>query len=208
MPPEGAIGTSFLYPNGGFVIAAMLAEQRTGKPWEQLMAEEVFTPLGLASAGFGPPPAPDASTPAQPVGHRNALLGGQAVAHGAAPEDDSPAVLGPAGRVHMALSDLTAFGLAHARGLAGSPDAPRDYLPAASWSILHTPPAGSDYAIGWIRRPDGTSWHNGSNTLFYAEMSVNRAMQSAAAAATNWAAAETAVSRVLQAAEREAARPD
>ena len=33
MAPEGAPGASFVYPNNGFVVAAMLAEQRTGTPW-------------------------------------------------------------------------------------------------------------------------------------------------------------------------------
>ena len=204
MAPEGAPGASFVYPNNGFVVAAMLAEQRTGTPWETLVRDEVFVPLGMESAGFGPPPAANTSAPANPVGHRNAVLGGRPVTVGAGPDADNPAVLGPAGRAHMTLADLTAFGLAHARGLAGSPDALPGYLTAESWRLLHTPPSGSDYAVGWVRRSDGTSWHNGSNTLFYAELSVSSAFVTSAAAATNWAAAEAAVSRALEAAEQEA----
>jgi CubicO group peptidase (beta-lactamase class C family) len=205
MAPEGARGASFVYPNNGFVVAAMLAEQRTGKPWEALVRDEVFVPFGMESAGFGPPPSANASAPANPVGHRNALLGGRPVTVGAGPDADNPAVLGPAGRAHMTMADLTAFGLAHARGLVGSPDALPGYLSAESWRLLHTPPSGSDYAVGWVRRADGTSWHNGSNTLFYAELSVSSASITSAAAATNWAAAEAAVTRVMEAAEQEAA---
>lgn len=204
MAPEGAPGTSFVYPNNGFVIAATLAEQRTGTPWETLVRDEVFVPLGMESAGFGPPPSANARAPENPVGHRNAVLGGRPVTVGTGPDADNPAVLGPAGRAHMTLADLTAFGLAHARGLAGSPDALPGYLTAESWRLLHTPPSGSDYAVGWVRRADGTSWHNGSNTLFYAELSVNSATISSVAAATNWAAAVAAVSRALEAAEQEA----
>ena len=204
MAPAGAPGASFVYPNNGFVVAAMLSEQRTGIPWETLVRDEVFVPLGMESAGFGPPPAANASAPANPVGHRNAVLGGRPVTVGAGPDADNPTVLGPAGRAHMTLADLTAFGLAHARGLAGSPDALPGYLSAESWRLLHTPPAGSDYAVGWVRRPDSTSWHNGSNTLFYAELSVNSETLTSAAAATNWAEAEAAVTRVMEAAEHEA----
>jgi CubicO group peptidase (beta-lactamase class C family) len=204
MAPEGAPGASFVYPNNGFVIAAMLAEQRTGEPWEKLVRDEVFVPLGMESAGFGPPPSAHASAPANPVGHRDALLGRRPMTVGAGPDADNPAVLGPAGRAHMTLADLTAFGLAHARGLAGSPDALPGYLTAESWRFLHTPPSGSDYAVGWVRRADGKSWHNGSNTLFYAELSVSSASITSAAAATNWAAAEAAVTRVMEAAEQEA----
>ncbi len=205
MAPEGPPGASFIYPNNGFVIAAMLAEQRTGEAWEKLVRDEVFKPLGMESAGFGPPPSPNAKAPENPIGHRDAWLGRQPITVGAGPDADNPAVLGPAGRAHMTLADLTAFGLAHARGLAGSADALPGYLTAESWRLLHTPPAGGDYAVGWVRRADGTSWHNGSNTLFYAELSVNPRTIVSAAAATNWAAAEAAVARALAAAEQEAA---
>jgi CubicO group peptidase (beta-lactamase class C family) len=206
MAPEGARGASFVYPNNGFVIAAMLAEQRTGTPWERLMRDEVFVPLGMRSAGFGPPPSANPRAPANPVGHRNALLDHRPVTVGAGPKADNPAVMGPAGRIHLTLADLTAFGLAHARGLAGSADAAPGYLTAESWRLLHTPPSGGDYAVGWVRRHDGASWHNGSNTLFYAELSVSPASIACAAAATNWAAADAAVARALEAAEQEAAR--
>lgn len=206
MASERAAGESFVYPNSGFVVAAMLAEQRTEKPWETLMREEVFAPLGMNSAGFGPPPSMDARSPENPIGHRNALLGRWPVAVGAGPDADNPAVLGPAGRVHMTLADLTAFGLAHARGLAGSADAPPRYLSTESWRLLHTPTSGSDDAVGWVLRDDGVGWHNGSNTLFYVELSVNPEMRTVAAAATNWDTAAAAVTRVLETAEQEAGR--
>ncbi len=206
MAPAGAPGASFAYPNNGFIIAATLAEQRTGKLWETLIREEVFAPLGMDSADFGPPPSTDEHSPENPIGHRNALLGRRPVAVGARPDADNPVVLGPAGRAHMTLADLTAFGLAHARGLARSPDALPGYLTTESWRLLHTPPSGSDYAVGWVRRADGTSWHNGSNSLFYAELSVNSSALTAAASVTNWAAAEAAVTRALESAEQEAVK--
>lgn len=204
MPPEGQPGESFIYPNNGFVVAAMIAEQRTGKSWETLITEEVFRPLGMTSAGFGPPPSKNPRNPDNPVGHRNARLGKRPVPIGNGRFSDNPPVLRPAGGVHMSMTDLLSFGHAHACGLAGKSDSAPGYLSEETWRYLHSAPEGSTYAVGWVLRPDGVSWHNGSNTFFYAELSVNRAARSAAVSATNWAGAEDAVSRSLQVAEKEA----
>ena len=46
-------------------------------------------------------------------------------------------------------------------------------ISAKSWEILETPPFGGNYALGVIKRDDGYIWHNGSNTLWYAEMTYN-----------------------------------
>jgi CubicO group peptidase (beta-lactamase class C family) len=208
MAPQNAVGEGFAYPNNGFVLMGALCERRTGKTWETLMREEVFGPLGMTSAGFGPPPAPDPSAPANPVGHRPAMLGGRPVGHGAGPDADNPAALGPAGRAHMTLADLLRFGRAHAAGAAGGAGgAPAGYLRAESWARLHAPGApGRDYGLGLVRRPDGTLWHNGSNTLFYAELSIDPTNGVAAAAAANFARAEGGVAVALDAARQEAAR--
>ena len=89
---------------------------------------------------------------------------------------DNPAVIAPAGRVHMPLADLLTYLAAH-----------RDRSPLLrpeSWDRLHTPPAG-DYALGWVVNSAGQLWHNGSNTLWYAEASVDRAAGVVAAAVAN-----------------------
>jgi CubicO group peptidase (beta-lactamase class C family) len=56
LPPQHPPGTAFTYSNttAGIVAGAML-EARTGKPWEQIITERLFRPLGIDSAGFGPP---------------------------------------------------------------------------------------------------------------------------------------------------------
>ena len=51
--------------------------------------------------------------------------------------------------------------------------------------MLHTPPFGGDYAFGWIVRPDGALWHNGSNGQWYAAMEFNARRGVSAAAASN-----------------------
>lgn len=171
--PHGAKEATFLYSNNGYVVAAAMLEAKLGAPWETLVRAHVFEPLGLASAGFGAPGTPGAFD--EPVGHAAGLLGLRAFPPGE-PITDNPAVMGPAGRVHMRFEDMLRYLSAHRDGAA--------LLSAASWQTLHTPPFGGDYAMGWVKRGD-VLWHNGSNTLWYAEVMCDPAGGVAAVAAAN-----------------------
>lgn len=171
--PVGAAESNFTYSNSGFVIAGAMLETRMGAPWESLIREHVFAPLGMTSAGQGAPGNPGQYD--QPVGHAMGPAGLTAFPPGGE-ITDNPAVLGPAGRVHGALEDVLKFLAAH-----------RDrtpFLRRESWDRLHTPPFGGEYAMGWVQR-DGGLWHNGSNTLWYAEICFNPNTGVIAAAAAN-----------------------
>jgi CubicO group peptidase (beta-lactamase class C family) len=174
--PAHALGTAELYSNNGYVIAGAMLESKLGAPWETLIQEHLFKPLGIASAGFGAPGT--ARLADQPVGHAKAMLSDKRTPYW--PDGkvtDNPAVLGPAGRVHMRLSDVLVYLAAHRdRGVLLKPE---------SWAILHTPPFGGSYAMGWEVRSDGSLWHNGSNTLWYAEVSVDPGKGVVAVAAVN-----------------------
>lgn len=187
--------TGMVYPNNGYVLAGALCEAVTGKAYEDLMVEEVFTPLNMVSAGFGPPPS------GNPQGHRKALLGGRLVAVGVDAGADNPASMSPAGGVHISISDLLAFGLAHSLGHQGQRP---DYLKTETWRYLHTPPPSANYALGWVKRPDGSLWHNGSNTYWLAELGFDPAKPVAIAAAANRFDAGEALGRVMAAASKEA----
>ena len=50
---RSAPGTKMEYSNLGYVIAGAVAERVGGKPWEALMRERVFAPLGIEGCGFG-----------------------------------------------------------------------------------------------------------------------------------------------------------
>ena len=50
-------GTKYEYSNVGFTLAGLVAEQATSKSWEELMQKGLFEPLGMKTAGFGPPGA-------------------------------------------------------------------------------------------------------------------------------------------------------
>ena len=67
IPPVGPVG-EFSYSNLGYMIAGAMAEKVTGKSWETLMEERLFTPLGMAAAGFRFQEGPDYNEE-QPSGH-------------------------------------------------------------------------------------------------------------------------------------------
>lgn len=161
--PAAQAEMEFLYSNAGYVIAGAMLEQVTGESWEDLIRAEVFEPLGMTSAGFGAPGSADAVD--QPRGHRAGLFGGlNAVAPG--PRADNPPVMGPAGTVHASMSDIARFLTAHL-------DQPEDYLSADSWALLHTPPFGGEYAMGWGVGEGGRLQHAGSNTMWFVVVAVD-----------------------------------
>ncbi|XBQ14878.1 MAG: serine hydrolase domain-containing protein [Oceanicaulis sp.] len=170
--PRGA----YLYSNAGYVLAALMLEQAAGAPYETLMRREVFGPLGMDGAGWGPPG--EAGAEDQPRGHSGGLFGGLQPREPGARADNPPA-LNPAGRAHLPLADLADFLRAHA-------DRPDGYLGADSWARLQTPPEG-DYALGWGVREDGDLVHAGSNTMWFARMLVDRETGCVAVAAVNMA---------------------
>jgi D-alanyl-D-alanine carboxypeptidase len=158
-PPSGAIG-DFAYGNGNYIVVGAAIEALTGQPWETVMADELFTPLGLDSAGFGAPRG------GAPWGHS----GGVAV--DPAGLADNPPALGPAGTVHMSLTEYARFVAAM---MGGAPD----WISEATRAHLLTPAAGAPpaYACGWgigraawagVGEPGPTIGHNGSNTLWFA----------------------------------------
>ena len=164
-PPLAKPQARFSYSNVGYVLAAIMLENATGKSWEQLIAREVLRPLGLKSAGFGPPGSDKRID--QPRGH----VGGAPV------HMDNPVAMAPAGGLHLTMADLLRY-------LAAHRDKPK-FLGAAQWQELHTPRFGGRYALGWFVGQDGGLWHNGSNTAWYAEVVVEPANGLVAASLNN-----------------------
>ena len=161
-------GTEFVYSNMGYVVAGHLLEVITGESWEMLIERELFEPLGLDTAGQGPPGL-DPEGGAQPFGH-----GGSAGAYTPIPQRigaDNPPPLGPAGRVHMSARDLASYAAVHLRGLLGQDS----IIDAGSFRILHADPESDGYALGWGvqgQGPTERSLHAGSNTRWFALMMV------------------------------------
>jgi CubicO group peptidase (beta-lactamase class C family) len=173
-PPESMLSTATVYANAGYVLAGSILEMRTDDAWEDLMRQRLFEPLGMKSAGFGPPqPLP------QPQGHRGR------VPMGIGPGADNAPVLGPAGTVHASLEDWGRFVALHLTGaLEGS-----ELLSRESLARLHEPAPGSEYAMGWgsMERKWGgrVITHSGSNGSWYAVVWIAPEKGFAVLAATN-----------------------
>lgn len=157
-PPAVAAGVH-LYSNLAYLVAGAMAEKRTGRSWETLMRQRVFQPLGMASAGFGPPGT--LGEVDQPWGHRRDPATGNWVPN----QLDNPAALGPAGAVHLTIVDWAKF---MALWLPAKPPAIPDRL---ALDRLITPIVGN-YAGGWyvVQRgwANGKAMnHAGSNTNWF-----------------------------------------
>lgn len=168
-PPAQKPGT-FVYSNASYMIAGAALEKATGKRWEQLMHDELFEKLGMASCGFGAPgrregdaAAGSAAAPGsaaaidQPWGHDQ---GGTPIAPG--PAADNPPGLGPAGTVHCSLDDYGKFLALHATGEPA-------IVKPETLEHLHDAP-NMEYAGGWmvLATPKGSLLvHSGSNTMWY-----------------------------------------
>jgi CubicO group peptidase (beta-lactamase class C family) len=156
--PAFARGKGDGYSNSGVLIAALVAERATGLAFETLMQAEVFEPLGLRSAGFG------ATRRGQPLGHKAGapVEGAQA---------DNPAVIAPAGGIHMSLQDWSRFAIDQMAGEQGH----GKLLKAENYRLLHQPAReGGKFALGW--RVQGSMAgvsarhlaHTGSNEAWFA----------------------------------------
>jgi CubicO group peptidase (beta-lactamase class C family) len=162
--PSGKRGT-FVYSNLGYMILGAALEKRTGRAYEDLLAKEIWAPLGIKSGGFGAPGSTDSLD--QPRGHVGKAKSFRAVAPG--PRADNPPSMAPAGTVHMTLSDWALFLAAHLRGAKSK----EPILSPETWKRLHIPPTGQSYAGGF--GVGERAWakgmalsHSGSNTMWFA----------------------------------------
>ncbi len=160
-PPEHPPGSEFLYSNLGYVVAGAMIETSTGESWETLVQREVFAPMGISSAGFGAPG--QAKELNSPWGHSRGFFGKWVAAPPSGYADNPPA-FGPAGTVHMTVTDLLKYAEMHLNELS-------DFLSPEVWHLLHVPQKGQDYAAGW-GVGQGQLGHDGSNTMWYARIAL------------------------------------
>lgn len=163
--PLSKPGETYAYSNAGYVLVGAILEQRLGRSWEELIRERVFGPLGMDTVGFGGTGTPGRTD--QPRGHT--ARGVPVNRNG--PEVDNPPVMGPAGRAHCTIRDWAKFVVDQLRGAQGKPA----LLSPASYKVLHTPPFGGEYALGWIVVERGWGGgtvlnHGGCNTMNHANV--------------------------------------
>jgi CubicO group peptidase (beta-lactamase class C family) len=187
----------FVYSNLGYCIAGHALETLTGKSWERLMRDEIFQPLEMNSAGFGPPSVAD---PNSPWGHHRPS--DDPSLPWVASETDNAAVLGPAGTVHATCADWIRFLQLHLRSSMkahapeGHPER-RLGLKEESLQHLHSDLSQNDYGGGWGL--GGRTWakgriltHTGSNTTWTAMVFLAPRIRQGILAITNAASPKAA----------------
>ncbi|MCC6233919.1 MAG: beta-lactamase family protein [Verrucomicrobiales bacterium] len=164
--PNATPGTRYEYSNAGFSMAGHMLETVMNRPWEDLLTEKVFVPLGMSSAGFGVPASPRYID--QPWGHQ--WLNGAASPVEPGLNADNPPAIGPAGTVHCSILDLGRYAAFH----VAVHNADTELLPMAAGKRLHTAvPDNASYAYGWneVDRPwaaPGKAYtHSGSNLMWF-----------------------------------------
>ncbi len=147
----------FLYSNFGYIIAGAAIEEILDTTWESAIQQYLFKPLGIKSVGFGPPKGATAIH-----GHWK----------GKPMNSDNPPVYGPAGGLHISLSDWVLFCQDQIKGHHGK----GKLLTQDSYQKLHTP-IHPNYGLGWgLKIEDGKVirlQHDGSNTMWYARAQLN-----------------------------------
>ena len=128
--PEVTPGT-YLYANQGYIVAAVMMEIASGKAWESLVQDEIFTPIRMQSAKLGQV-FDNVVPPKAPVGH-DLGVGTNLVPRSTLPnnyEFHYKASAGPAGYVSCTLQDWVKF--LHIQATSGI----SDYLSPATGSWL------------------------------------------------------------------------
>ncbi|MCZ6820329.1 MAG: serine hydrolase, partial [Calditrichaeota bacterium] len=163
----GVIG-EWRYGHGNYMLLAVIIERLKGKPYEEVMQEELFGPAGMSTARFGMPtdmalPEPSGwvpgttnpwvldpdealavNTTAQPNGHT--LSNGSVVVDNLA----LPPVWNSAGGVYLSMEDWLRFLLIHTNGKSGSFS-----LSAATLAKLQSPYMLPDRMTGpWDEVPE------------------------------------------------------
>ncbi len=175
----------FLYSNLGYIVIGAAIERITGLAFEIALAAHVLEPLGIASGGFGPPP--------DLWGHGGRMLalgplglvdlGRGRPADPAPVRSDNPAIMTPAGRLHLTLEDWARFQrvfLTEGDGFLHPETIERLLTPAAG--------RGQRHALGWapIRGlPDASFGQQGSNTHWVATAIIDGARERTAMVVCN-----------------------
>lgn len=170
----------FRYSNLGYIVVGAAIDRIAGASFEDALHLELLEPLGITSAGFGPPPDIWGHRPRLQVGGLTVGRGGPAEPSN--PKSDNRAVLSPAGRLHLSLADWARFQRVFLN--KGHP-----LIEAATLEhLLALPPGGVGMAMGWASaaRLAGASYGmQGSNARWAATALIDTNLERTAMVVTN-----------------------
>lgn len=166
--PERRPGTTSAFSNIGYTVAGRVAENVTGRPWDVLLREELFDPLGIKNWGLGSPGIDNPGE--QPWGHIKKRGKWIPIAPGMCA--DFPLFLAPASGLHISLRDWARFVRAHLLGGKSG------LLQQKTFDELHRTEL-SDRAAGWkvgrrlgIVKNTTVWWQVGSNLRSFAGLAL------------------------------------
>jgi len=201
--PAHPPGTAIFYSNAGYLLAGLMMEHLSGKEFMELMSEKVFNPLGLKTAGYGPPAK--RARMSQPWGH---YWDNSSRSLKATLKDDL-LYISPGGNVSISMGDWARFIIQH---MSSAQLTTRPFLDLKTVKKLHTPEDGlkwgydqdyfdfwyrelgwplteSNYALGWFvtEAKDGSAVlnHGGTSRAFQAEVYLSPKTKNAILLATN-----------------------
>jgi CubicO group peptidase (beta-lactamase class C family) len=205
-------GLGFHYANLGYMIAGAMIEKAAGISWEEFITSRLYAPLKLTTAGLGPQATTGKFDAA--VGH-NLDDAGNITPMPWGPAADIPPLIGPAGAAHMSVLDFARWASWNASNGKRGPALVKPetlveiHRPRISTGKLPnarpgTPQEG-EYALGWglvkfgwTEKPVLT--HNGSNSMNFAKILVDKNKDVAIVLTTNIAGqrAEDALSKLQE----------
>jgi len=164
-PPEGTVG-KHAYSNLGYVIAAAMLEERGKKPFEQLMRDRVFKPLGMNDTEFHS--AKKLKREKAPIlwGHK---ASGDPIKPGE-PGSENPTVYAGCGTIRTTIADWAKYVGWHLKESAGPVLKSDETLRHLHEGVADGGAPGQSYGFGWIqfKSPFGrTLQHAGNNTNQY-----------------------------------------
>ena len=173
-PLASTPGTTFAYANMNYVIVGAMIERLSGRTWDELITERVFTPLELRTAGLGC----QASLGRVDAPLSHAIVDGKTKVYLAGPDCDNPPILGPAGIAHMSVLDFARWAAWNAgQGKRGPALVQPETLRRLHTRVISMPlkpdapagtPPGGGYGLGWGElvvdwAPEPLLYHGGSN---------------------------------------------
>ena len=177
MPITAKPGTRFQYCSRCVVLAAYVLERVTGQSWEGYTRTQIFEPLGMGTASFGPLGLEEATDRAQP--YRHDAVSGDVPVPWRRLRYLQP--LAPAGGIDASVDEMARYALLQ---LGDGTISGRRVLSAQMMAELHRPEitVGADwtpaariedmhYALGWFTadvRGVHIVFHNGANPGFRA----------------------------------------
>lgn len=192
LPPEHGLREGKHYNNATYLIAERILESVSGKTWEELLQERIFTPLGMSSASTGK----EGYLNAPNVAGQHELFNSGDTLKCVQLRGESRAlhwltVIGPAGGINASVTDLARWAEFHRKG--GLNEAGERILSEEQAEYLHTGVLVDQqdeesitlYGQGWyieqnrkcrIYYHTGTTWGHTALCVFIPDFSISLAI--------------------------------